>query len=144
MWRILLLILTAFSTVSAAGGFWYLAPAGAPGMSATSLAGSPFDSYLWPGIILLVVVGGTQAAAFVLLLLRSGLAPLVTAVAAFAMLIWIVAETMLFSIPPEDPAWATMRILQIAYFAIGLAETGCVLALLGIFDRSVTSTVLRG
>ena len=144
MWRILLLILTALSTVSAAGGFWYLAPAGAPGMSATSLAGSPFDSYLWPGIILLVVVGGTQAAAFVLLLLRNGLAPLVTAVAAFAMLIWIVAETMLFSIPPEDPAWATMRILQIAYFAIGLAETGCVLALLGIFDRSVTSTVLRG
>lgn len=144
MWRILLLILTAFSTVAAAAGFWYLVPGGAAGMSAKSLTGSPFNSYLWPGIILLVVVGGTQAAAFVLLLLRHGAAPLLTAVAAFALMIWIVAETMLFSIPPEDPAWVTMRVLQIACFAIGLSETGCVLALLGIFDGSVTSAVLRG
>lgn len=136
MWRVLLLVLTAFTVVSAIGGFWYLVPGGAPGMPAQALAGSPFRSFLWPGVILLAVVGGTQAAAFVMLLLRAGPAPLLAAIAAFGLLIWILAETMLFVLPAGDPGWPTMRALQIGYFAVGLAELGCTLALLGVFEAT--------
>ncbi len=85
MWRVLLLILTAFCIVSTIAGFVYLVPGGAQGWSRDLLEDTPFDSYLSPGIILLVVVGGTRLLAFVLLLLRRASAAFWTAVAGFAM-----------------------------------------------------------
>lgn len=143
MWRVVLLVLTAFCVVSAIAGFLYLGPGGAAGWSLEFLEGSPFDSYLWPGVILLVVVGGTQLLAFVLLVMRRGSAPFWTAVAGFAMVIWIVAEQLLFHVPDVSGGWILLPVLQVVYSAVGLAELGCVLALLGLFDREHTSAVMR-
>ncbi|GAB5079104.1 hypothetical protein [Arthrobacter sp. AD-310] len=86
------------------------------------LQDSPFESYLVPGLILTVVVGGTHLAAFVLTLRRSHPARFVTAVAAFAILIWIFVQ-MVF-IP--------FSALQALYFAVGLAELGFLLLSLGL------------
>ncbi|WP_411733792.1 hypothetical protein [Paeniglutamicibacter sp.] len=95
----LLLIFTGFCVVSAIAGFVYLGPRGAPGWRLDFLEGSPFESYLWPAIILFVVVGGTQLLAFVHLLLRRASAAFWTAVAGFALVIWIIAEQLLFHVP---------------------------------------------
>lgn len=143
VWRITLLVLTALSVLSAIAGFLYLGPGGAVGWSSDFLAGSPFDSYLWPGVILLVVVGGTQLLAFVLLAMRRSSAPFFAAVAGFAMVIWIIAEQLLFRVPDVSGEWILLPVLQIVYSAIGLAELGCVLGLLGIFDRDHTTAVMR-
>lgn len=67
---LVLLILTAFCTLSAIAGFVYLTLARAPGWSPDCLQGSPSHSYEWPGVILLTVVGGTQLLAFVFSLSR--------------------------------------------------------------------------
>jgi hypothetical protein len=138
MWRLALLVLTALCVVSTIAGFAYLGPGGAPGWSASFLAGSPFTSYLWPGIILLVVVGGSQLIAFLLLWKRRSSAPFWAALAGFAMVIWIIAEQLLFHVPDVSGQWLLLPILQIVYSAIGLAELGCVLALLGLFDPKRT------
>lgn len=143
MWRVVLLVLTAFCVVSAIAGFLYLGPGGAAGWSTEFLEGSPFDSYLWPGVILLVVVGGTQLVAFVLLAMRRGSAPFWTAVAGFAMVIWIVVEQLLFHVPDVSGGWILLPVLQAAYSAIGLAELGCVLGMLGLFDRGHVRAVMR-
>lgn len=143
MWRVILLILTAFSVISTVVGFVYLVPGGGAGWSSEFLAGSPFDSYLWPGVILLVVVGGTQLVAFVVLVMRHASAPFWTAVAGFAMVIWIVAEQLLFRVPDVSGQWILLPVLQAVFSAIGLAELGCVLAMLGLFDREHAREVMR-
>lgn len=53
--------------VAAVGGGIYLM-IGAPGLSREWLRGTPFRSFLWPGLALLVLVGGSLIAAGVLLL----------------------------------------------------------------------------
>lgn len=143
MWRVVLLVLTAFCVVSAIAGFLYLGPGGAAGWSPEFLEGSPFDSYLWPGVILLVVVGGTQLVALVLLAMRHGSALFWTAVAGFAMVIWIIVEQLLFRAPDISGGWILLPVLQAVYSAIGLAELGCVLALLGLFDREHVRAAMR-
>ena len=142
VWRVLLLILTGFCTVSAIVGFIALGPGGAEGWPLEFLEGSPFNSYLWPATILLIVVGGTQSVAFVLLLLRRASASLWAAITGFAMVIWIIAEQLLFHVPDVSGEWIALPILQIVYSAIGLAELGCVLALLGLFNRTHTRAVI--
>ncbi|SFN54363.1 hypothetical protein [Mycetocola miduiensis] len=118
-----LLVVTIFNVVSAIGGGVAMLVTNGLGMPVASLAGSPFDSFVWPGVILIVVVGGTQALAAVLLLLRRESALLWSAVAALGMLIWIFTETGLIR------GWSW---LQVVYFATGTAQLVCVLALLGV------------
>ena len=142
VWRVLLLILSGFCTVSAIAGFIVLGPGGAKGWPLEFLGGSPFDSYVGPAIILLVVVGGTQFVAFVLLLLRRASASLWAAVAGFALVVWIIAEQLLFYVPDVRGEWIALPVLQITYSALGLAELGCVLSLLGLFDREHTHAVI--
>lgn len=142
MWRVLLLILSGFCTVSAIAGFIVLGPGGAKGWPLVFLGGSPFDSYVGPAIILLVVVGGTQFVAFVRLMLRRASASLWAAVAGFALVLWIIAEQLLFYVPDVSGEWIALPILQIIYSALGLAELGCVLSLLGLFDREHTQAVI--
>lgn len=142
MWRALLLLLTGFCVLSAIAGFVYLGPGGAQGWPLEFLEGSPFNSYLWPAIILLAVVGGTQALAFVSLLLRRLTAPLWAAIAGFGMVIWIISEQLLFRVPDVSGEWMLLPSLQVLYSAAGLAELGCVLALLGLFDRGHVGEVI--
>ncbi|WP_434318465.1 hypothetical protein [Leifsonia sp. P73] len=94
------------------------------------LGGSPFTSYLVPGLVLAVVVGGTQLLAAVLVGRDSRSGPVAAAVAGFGLLIWIFVQMM----------FIPFSLLQAAYFAAGLAELGLVLLGLGLLrrDRVVT------
>lgn len=94
------------------------------------LAGSPFTSYLVPGLILAIVVGGLNVCAFVLLLRRRSLALFAAAVAGYSVQCWIFVQMALIPFSP----------LQAVYFAAGAVELGLVLLLLGLLPRSATST----
>lgn len=142
MFRILLLVLTAFAAFWAVMGFVYLGPGGAAGWSTEYLAGSVFASYFWPAVILLLAVGGPQAVAFVQLLRRSGSALFWTAAAGFSMTIWIVVEQMVFRVPSYEGQWILVPVLQALFAAVGLAELGGALVLLGLFRPDVVRTAL--
>jgi hypothetical protein len=86
------------------------------------LEGSPFASYLVPGLILGLVLGGVHLAAFALIVRRSRWWVLAGAVAAFDTLIWIFVQMVI--IP--------FSFLQAAYFVLGALEAGLVMLALGI------------
>jgi hypothetical protein len=86
------------------------------------LQGSPFNTYLIPGLLLSVIIGGVHVAAFILLIRHHRQAPLATAAAGFSMLIWIFVQTV----------FVPFSVLQAVYFAAGLAELGFLLLLLGL------------
>ncbi|WP_354517265.1 hypothetical protein [Paenarthrobacter sp. 4246] len=86
------------------------------------LSGSPFSSYLVPGLLLAVVVGGLHGLAFILHLRRGAFASLAAAAAGYSILVWIFVQMAL--IP--------FSALQAAYFGAGLAEVGLLLLLLGV------------
>jgi hypothetical protein len=99
------------------------------------LAGTPFDSYLVPGLILGLVVGGTQLVAAIMFQ-RSRTASLVWCViAGFGMMIWIFLEIAIIK---------QYSFLQSIYFGLGVAELILVLALLGIAPRLVAPWASRG
>lgn len=86
------------------------------------LEGSPFSTYLVPGLVLAAVLGGVHAIAFVLLVRRRPAALLFATAAGYAALIWIFVQMTV--IP--------FSVLQAVYFAAGAVELGLVLLLLGL------------
>ena len=115
--------MTGFNALSAiAGGIAVLVTDGL-GMPMSFLASGPFTSFAWPGVILAVVVGGSQVLAGGLLIARREASLLWAAVAGFVMLVWIFVETIMIG---------GGSFLQVLYFATGGAEIILVLALLGI------------
>jgi hypothetical protein len=127
--RLALLIVLAFVSLTAfAGGVALLLGTLVPTLSIAIippleyLQGSPFDSYLLPGLALAIVLGGIHLVAFVLVIRRHPRALFVAAAAGYAALIWIFVQ-MVF-IP--------FSFLQALYFAAGLLELGLVLLLLGV------------
>jgi hypothetical protein len=124
-----LLVVTIFNALSAlTGGAAILT--GWLRMPQSLLESSPFDSFFWPGIILVIIVGGTQTVAAVLLLRRSGSSLAWAAVAGFGMTIWIFVETGII---------AGLSWLQVLYFATGTIQLVLVLAQLGVVKRIVTA-----
>ncbi len=121
-----LIATTAFIAVSGIGGGIGLIADNGLGMPLSNLATSPFHSYLIPGLILLIVFGGTQALAALLLLKRHENANLAAAVAGFGALIWIFTEIYTTHI---------IHWLQIAYFVLGMVELTLVLLIIGTFPR---------
>ncbi|GAA2072029.1 hypothetical protein [Microbacterium hatanonis] len=118
-----LIALALFQALTAiVGGIVILATDGM-GMPGSFLVDGPFRSFVWPGLILLVVVGGTQAVAATLLLMRRESGLLWSAVAGFGMLIWIFVETGVI----RGTSW-----LQFLYFTTGTVQLVLVLALLGV------------
>lgn len=99
------------------------------------LAGTPFDSYLVPGLILGLVVGGTQLVAAIMLERRHAASLLWCVVAGFGMTIWVFLEIAIIK---------QYSFLQSIYFGLGVAELILVLALLGIAPRLVAPWVSRG
>jgi len=93
------------------------------GVPLAYLQSTPFTSYLVPGLILAVVIGGTQLSAGISTLKRADHGYALSAVAGFGMIIWIFAELALMS----EYSW-----LQTVYFAVGVAELALVFGLLGI------------
>ncbi|MES1169136.1 MAG: hypothetical protein ABUL47_00430, partial [Leifsonia sp.] len=122
-----LLILEAFMAVSAfAGGIALVVgsiwPSWALGIPVSYLQGSPFDSYLVPGLILAIVLGGVNAWAFALLVRRHPFALFAGAIAAFDGLIWIAVELM----------WIPFGFLHAVYFTAPLIQIGFVMLALGL------------
>lgn len=119
--RVLSMML-AFGAVSALAGFIIAIPGGGAGFPLSALEGTPFTSFVVPGLILGVVIGGTQLTASVAVARGRGSGPLLACVAGFGMLIWIFTELAMIG----------YSILQTVYFALGLLELVLVLLLLGV------------
>lgn len=124
-----------FCAVSAFGGAVLGVAANGAGVPLRYLEGSPFSSFVLPGLILGVVVGGTQLLAAVGLWRRSGWALLASAVAGFGMLIWIFVELAVIE---------EYSVLQTIYFALGSVELILVFGLLGIAPALVRPASVTG
>jgi hypothetical protein len=118
-----LVAVSLFQAVSAVGGGAGMVLADGLSMPKSLLADSPFSSFLLPGFILLVVVGGTQSIATLLLFTKRPSALVSSAVAGFGMLIWIIAEIAMI----HSLTWA-----QLIYVVSGFLQLVFVLALLGV------------
>lgn len=130
--RITLTVLTgAVGLTAVAGGLALLIAAltstsgGGVTPDRSYLGGSPFTSYVVPGLVLAVIVGGTHILASVLTGRGSAAGPFAAAVAGFGLLIWIFVQMMFIPFSP----------LQAIYFLAGRAELGLVLLGLGLFRR---------
>ncbi|HSP52713.1 MAG TPA: hypothetical protein VLO00_07445 [Cryobacterium sp.] len=129
IWRIPLLVLQGFLALTSwAGGLALMfGPSlGSFGITppAELLEGTPFDSYLLPGLVLFGVVGGTHLVAFVLLWRWHRLAAAAASVAGFGLLIWVFVQMVI--IP--------FSFLQAVYFGAGLLELVLVLLLLDVLS----------
>jgi len=130
--RIVLLSAQAFVAVTAlAGGLALIFGSLNPDWGAVIvppreyLAGSPFSSYLVPGMSLIVLVAGVHAAAFVTTISKSRWGMPLGAAGGFACLIWIFIQMI----------YIPFSVLQALYFVVGLIELGLTMLLLGILPR---------
>ena len=82
----------------------------------SALAGSPFETYFGPGMILCTVLGLGPLIAARLAWIRHPLAPLAAFVVGAALLIWIAVEIAIIGYSNEPP-------LQAIYLALGVAIT---------------------
>ena len=104
----LLLFLGLISVISGI----YMIPTNGMGMPESWLEDTVFGSYLFPGLILAIVIGGFSFTAGMLLLLKKRYAIEMTVSAGFALLIWIFTEIYLI----RESYW-----LQTAFFIVGVA-----------------------
>ena len=89
----------------------YMIPTNGMGMPLSWLEDTVFGSYLVPGLILAIVIGGFSLAAGILLLLKKRCATEMTISTGFALLIWIFTEIYLI----RESYW-----LQTAFFIVGV------------------------
>ena len=98
------------------------------------LEGSPFRSYVIPGVLLGAVLGGVHLVAFLMLLRRHRWSHFISAAAGFGALIWIFVQMVFIPFSP----------LQAVYFLAGLAELGFVLLGLGVLRPAAIPAERRG
>ncbi|MFN8486249.1 MAG: hypothetical protein U0350_01575 [Caldilineaceae bacterium] len=82
------------------------------------LWGTPFSSYVIPGLILAVVVGGSAAVAAAAMLRRPPVGALASLVAGLILMGWIIGELLLLHQPSAPQS------IEVFYFTIGLLMTG--------------------
>ena len=112
--RLLLGLLLSVVALNAVGGGYY-ALSGAPGVPVDWLQGSPFSSYVVPGVILLVVVGGSSAAAAVAVFARARRARPLALAAGAILLGWIVVQVAIIGyVSWLQPAMAVAAVLILA------------------------------
>jgi hypothetical protein len=86
----------------------------------SALLGSPFNSYLIPGLILFSVLGmGPLGAAF-LVWRRHELAPVAAFIAGTALLIWVAVQIAIIGYSNEPPLQPLYLVLGTALTALGL------------------------
>jgi hypothetical protein len=90
----------------------------------SALAGSPFETYLGPGLILFTVLGLGPLIAACLAWIRHPLAPVAAFVVGAALLIWVAVEIAIIGYSNEPP-------LQAIYLVLGAAITAVALGWLG-------------
>lgn len=115
-----------------AGSFldWSDSPLAIP---SSYLEGSPFTSFVVPGLALLLIVGGTHVVAFVMVARRARWAMLASAVAGFGVLIWIFVQMV----------YIPFSVLQATYFVLGIAELAAVLVQLDVLHPWAHARVHR-
>ncbi|CAH0163351.1 hypothetical protein [Microbacterium sp. Bi128] len=101
--------------------------------AADYLEGSPFSSYLVPGLVLVLFLGGLQGLASVMQVRASRGAPLVSAVAGLVMFVWIFVQMM----------YIPFSVLQAVYFVIALVQVAAVLIDSDVLTRAVVPGVIR-
>jgi hypothetical protein len=84
----------------------------------SALAGSPFDTYLVPGLILFGVLGFGPLVAAGLAWLRHPLAPTAALVVGVGLLIWVAVEVAIIGYSNEPPLQAVYAILGVALVLI--------------------------
>jgi hypothetical protein len=110
----LLIALDAFLAVTAiAGGIGLVT--GTLAAPLALLQGSPFGSYIIPGLALLVMVGGSALVATVLMIRRQTLGAALSGVAGAMIIGFEIVEVLVIG---SEPGLA--RNLQVFYFAFGL------------------------
>ena len=119
MIRTVLIVLQMLTGVFAVGGATY-ALLGAKNVPREWLEGSPFKSYTVPGLILLVMVGGSALTAAGLLLAGAVAARGVSLIAGLVLGGWVVAQVSIIG----RRHW-----LQPVFLVLGLAEVVLSLAL---------------
>lgn len=87
----------------------------------SSLAGSPFDTYLVPGLILFGVLGLGPLVAVVMTLRRHRLAPVAAVMTGMAILAWLAVEIAIVGYTSEPPLQPIYLGLGVAVVAVGLA-----------------------
>jgi|ERR1700682_3149814 len=103
------------------GGAFILAPDGhLLGMQATLLAGSPFPSYLVPGIILFTLVGIAPLLAAAITVRRHALAPVAAIAVGLTLIGWVSVEMVVLA-GPGSLAWTLYLVLGSCIAAIGVA-----------------------
>ncbi|MFF2632621.1 hypothetical protein ACFVR6_07055 [Microbacterium sp. NPDC058021] len=125
-WRVTLAIIAGFNLLSAVVGFVGLTAGGGLGLPLAWLHDSVFSSYVWPGVILGIVVGGSQALALVAQRRRLRLAWGLHAAAGLVMIVWVFVEIAILLV------WSP---LQGLYFATGLLQVVAAVLALGAWPR---------
>ncbi len=115
-----LLALTSFSALTAIGGGIGLLITGL-GMPKSQLEGTPFDSFLVPGLLLAIAVGGSLATAAVSLLQRVRWQGRMAMVSGGVMLGWIVVESLM--IHDGRPLQIAVAITSLLILLLGWLQT---------------------
>ena len=103
------------------GGALILGPDGhLLGIPTTLLAGSPFASFLVPGIILFALVGIGPLLAAAITVRRQAYAPLAAVAVGLTLIGWISVEMVVLA-GPGSLAWAFYLVLGVCIAAIGVA-----------------------
>jgi hypothetical protein len=86
----------------------------------SALAGSPFDTYFAPGLILFGVLGLGPLIAAVLTWVRHPLAPIAAFVVGAGLLIWVAVEVAIIGYSNEPPLQALYGILGVAILLVAI------------------------
>jgi hypothetical protein len=89
-------------------------------LKVSSLAGSPFDTFFVPGLILFSVLGLGPLVAALLVWLRHPLAPLAAFVIGVGLLIWLAVEVAVVGYTNDPPLQPFYLILGAAITVVGL------------------------
>jgi hypothetical protein len=87
----------------------------------SALAGSPFDTYLVPGLILFSVLGLGPLVAARLAWSRNPLAPFAAVATGIALLIWVAVEIAIIGYSNEPPLQAFYFVLAVVITLVALA-----------------------
>jgi hypothetical protein len=102
------------------GAVFILAPDGhLIGMPTSVLIGTPFQSFLIPGILLFTFVGIVPLVAALITARRHELAPLAAVVAGLILMGWITVEMIILA-GPSSLFWAFYLVLGTVIAAVGL------------------------
>ena len=86
----------------------------------SALAGSPFDTYFVPGLILFVVLGVGPILAADLAWLRQPVAPLAALLTGIGLLIWLLVEIAIVGFSSDPPLQPFYLVLALAIVVTGL------------------------